>query len=155
MARDGCHLALQCWLPARPVAAASAPPLTMVRWPPQERMQARPVGPCFTATWPTSTPARFMEEMNRVPHCGGRAGQGRCKQSRSRTCKAAAAGLRQQSRAAQDKRPRCKVGWGKDGSVSLWGDTHLVKAPHAQQLRGHAKARQTPCCVGSTAACNA
>jgi hypothetical protein len=40
----------------------------MVRVPPQERMQERPVGPCFTARSSTSTPARLMELVNRVPH---------------------------------------------------------------------------------------
>lgn len=44
----------------------------MVRCPPQLRMQERPVGPGFTSTPLTSTPARFMLLMNSVPHCKGR-----------------------------------------------------------------------------------
>lgn len=68
-----------------PAPASPLPPRpTMVRWLPQERMQARPVGPGFTTTWLTSTPARFIEEMNRVPHCRQGKGEAGPRQSRLR-----------------------------------------------------------------------
>lgn len=40
----------------------------IVRWPPQDRMQERAVGPCFTAMCSTPTFARFMALAQKAPH---------------------------------------------------------------------------------------
>ena len=56
----------------------------MVRCPPQDRMQERPVGPGLVASLLTSTPARFMLLVNSVPHCGRRRAGGSVRGERRR-----------------------------------------------------------------------
>lgn len=135
------------------VAPCSAPPVpapTMVRWPPHERMQARPVGPGFTATWPTSTPARFMDEMKSVPHCRGEGQAGRA--GRAGLAPTSGAGKSPAASRGQ-QRAGCNMPSDDGRQPSMQAATHLVKASDAQQLRGHAKARQPPRGVGGAAAC--